>query len=119
MTYINILTVLFSRFPFLERKYLEEGYYIFGIAHPSLSIVFVPYIREIVEKNDVGAIAQVSEFLEDMAICKDEKVSELMVVSVLENILSERELLKTLKTYLKPKTAEWLLCLEKEYGWDY
>ena len=53
-----------------------------------------------------------------MAICTDELVSELMVVSVLENILSERSLVARLKKHLKTKTKECLLSLEKAYGWD-
>ena len=118
MTYTNIIATLFTRFPFLEQKYIEEGDYIFGLAHLSFSIVFVPYIKEVVESNDIEAIVQVCKFLEDMAICTDELVSELLVVSVLENILSERSLVAALKTHLKAKTKECLLSLEKAYGWD-
>ncbi|MCL2679251.1 MAG: hypothetical protein FWF18_03055 [Dehalococcoidia bacterium] len=118
MKYANLIETLFERFPFLEQKYIEEGDYIAGLAHLCYSFVFIPYIREIVENNDIENIIKVSEYLEDMAICEDEKVSELMVVSILENIVSERDLVKTLKAYLKPNTEEWLLNLEKAYGWD-
>jgi len=118
MMYTNIIETLFTRFPFLEQKYLEEGDYIFGLAHLCFPIVFVPYIEEIVKNNDIEAIICVCEFLEDMAVCADEMVSELLVVSVLENILSERSLVLVLKKYLKVNTMGWLLFLEKAYGWD-
>ena len=118
MTYTNIIATLFVRFPFLEQRYIDEGDYIFGLAHLCYAFVFVPYIREVIENNDVGAIAQVSGFLEEMIVCTDELVSELAVVSVLENILPERSLVATLKTHLQAKTKEWLLSLEKAYGWD-
>ena len=118
MKYDNIIETLFKRFPFLEKKYLEEGDYIFGLAHLCFAFVFVPYIREVVENNNIRAIEQISEFLEDMENCTDELVRELMVVSILENILSERSLVSVLKKHLKTKTNEWLLHLEKTYGWD-
>ena len=117
MTYTNILTTFFARFPLLEQKYLEEGDHIFGLPYLVFAFVFVPYIREMVEKNDVEAIIHVCDFLEEMAICEDDQVCNLMAVGVLEDILSERALVKTLKTYIKSKTEEWLLRLEKAYGW--
>lgn len=118
MIFANIIETLFTRFPFLEQKYIEEGDYISGLAHPSFSIVFVPYIRQVVENNDIDAIIQVCEFLEDMAICTDELVIEILAVSVLENIVSERSLVEALKKHLKVKTMEMLSFLEKAYGWN-
>ena len=118
MIYTTVIESLFKRFPFLEQKYLEEGDYIFGLAHLCFPIVFVPYIREAVEHNDIEAIVRVCDFLEDMATSEDDQVSELLVVSVLETILSERSLVATLRKYFKVKTNEWLLSLEKAYGWE-
>ena len=118
MIFTNMIDLLFKRFPFLEQKYLEEGDYIFGLQHPCYSFVFVPYIREVVENNDIGAIEQICDFFEEMAICADELVSELLVASVLENIVSERNIIATLKKHLKPKTMERLSILEKATGWD-
>jgi hypothetical protein len=118
MVYATIIEALFARFPFLEQRYLEEGSYIFGLAHLCYSFIFVPYIREVIENKDILVIECVCDFLEDMAICEDELVSELLVVSVLETILSERALIKELKKYLKTETMGWLLYLEKAYGWE-
>ena len=118
MTFKNIIEILFVRFPFLEETYLEEGDYIFDLAHPSYSIVFIPYIRKIIVNDDIENIIKVCEFLEDMANCEDKMVVELLAVSVLENIISERALIKILKKYLKAKTMELLLYLETFYEWD-
>ena len=102
----------------MEQRYLEEGDYIFGLPYLCYAFVFVPYIREVVENNDIENIIKVSEFLEDMANCEDKMVVELLAVSVFENIISERALIKILKKYLKAKTMELLLYLETFYEWD-
>jgi len=61
---------------------------------------------------------QICDFLEEMAISKDKKVSNLMAVGVLEDILPERSLIEILKKYLKVETKKWLVHLEKAYGWE-
>lgn len=118
MRYAEIIETLFKKFPFLEQRYLEEGEYILGLPHPIFSIVFVPYIRETVNNNDVWAIECVCEFFEEMANSIDEMVRELLMASVLENILPERTLIKTLKKHLKVMTMKLLLSMEKACGWD-
>jgi len=51
-----------------------------------------------------------------MATCEDELVINLLVVSVLEAILSERNLVKTLIAHLKTKTVGLLLFSENQTG---
>lgn len=118
MTYTNIIEELFAKFPLLEQRYFDEGDYIWGLPYLCYALVFVPYIREVVEENDIEVITHICDFLEEMAISEDDQVSNLMAVGVLEDILSERSLVARLKKYLKAKTNDWLLSLEKAYGWD-
>lgn len=118
MTYNNIINSLFLQFPFLEKKYLDEGNYIKGLPHLCYSIVFVPFIRQTVFKNDKKMLITICNFMECMANSGDELVSELLAVSVLESIISERDLIKKLKQYMGLKTNQLLLILEEAYGWE-
>jgi len=112
-----MINELLLRFPILKSVYEDEGDYIKDIKHLSYSIVFVPYIRQVVLSNDENMIRSVCNFMECMANADDKLVSELLAVSVLESILCEREIISSLKPYLGIKTLKILSVMEKEYGW--
>ena len=117
MTYDNLINLLFEKFPNLKQDYINEGEYIEGLPHLCYPIVFVPYIKEIITNNDLDNLLKICEFLEEMSICTEERVREVLIASILESILSERRLVERLKSYLKERTAEFLMLLEKTYGW--
>ena len=118
MKFDNMINELFIRFPMLKSVYESEGDYIKDLSHLCYSIVFVPFIRQIVLTKDERAIRKICDFMECMETSEDEKVSELLGASVLENILSERELIGSLKPYLGTETLKLLSLMEKETGWS-
>ena len=117
MIYNELISKLFIHFPMLKKQYNDEGDYIEGLPHLCYEIVFVPFIRRSCLDNDQDKIHLICDFLEIMANSKDELVSELLAVSVLESILSEREVIHLLKRYLGIHTKKLLTILEKKYGW--
>lgn len=117
MRYENIIEILLSRFPETSVVYNEEKDYIEGLPHLVFEIVFVPYFKEVMESENQKAKIKTTEFLEEMITCEDEKVQEVVVVSVLESLLSERDFLEKTRHQLGLKTQESLRVLEKDFGW--
>jgi hypothetical protein len=116
MEFDNVINELFIQFPRLKSAYEEEGDYIRNLPHLCFSIVFVPFVRQAVSANQ-SMVGQICDFMECMATSEDQKVSELLGVSVLESILSERELIGLLKPYFGSETSKLLSLMEKETGW--
>jgi hypothetical protein len=117
MRYDNLIRDLLTEFPVLESFYIEEGNYIEGLPHLCFEIVFVPFVKQVCTFDDGIEISKICSFMEQMSISEDEMVQEVLAVSVLESILSEREVVGILKRHLKTHTLELLDLLEKEYGW--
>jgi hypothetical protein len=118
MIFENMISELFMRFPTLKAIYDKEGGYIENLQHPCFSIVFVPYIRNNIVENNIGVMQLICSFMELMALSEDKLVSELLAVSVLEPMLSEREMIEKLKIYSGKATLKLLSKMEKANGWS-
>jgi hypothetical protein len=118
VTYSELINELFDRFPVLEKQYEKEGDYVAGLPHLCYEIIFVPFIRQACLNNEQEKLYLICEFLEQMANSEDDRISEVLVVSVLESVLSERDIIYCLKSYLGVHTMELLSVLEREYGWS-
>ena len=118
MRYENLINELFIQFPMLKVEYEKEGDYIKGLQHLVFSIIFVPFIKQTCLANDEDKLQSICDFMESMAISEEVLVSELLVVSVLENILDEREMIHSLRQYFGSQTIEYLTALERTYGWE-
>jgi len=119
MRFEDTIEELFASFPALRSKYEDEGDYINGLSHLCYEIVFVPFIRQAVFDGNENLIASICDYFERMAGSdnEDERVSELLAVSVLEPILSERELVRILKEHMGNLTLNLFTYMEKETGW--
>ena len=117
MKFGNMIDELLLRFPILKNTYESEGDYIENLQHLCYSIVFVPFIEKTVLTNDENMMQLICGFMEDMANSKDEMVLELLAVSILEPMLSEREIISSLKSSFGVRTLEIVFVIEKEYGW--
>jgi hypothetical protein len=117
LTYDNLTQDLLTMFPALENIYLEECEYVYDIQHLVFEIIFVPYIIQSCECFDDEEIEKICSFMEDMEVCEDENVENVLAVSVLEPLLNERSVAKLLKKYLKPHTLELFSLQEKDYGY--
>ena len=116
MEYKDVVDALLTEFPTLRERYEEEQDYSQGLPHLVYEIVFVPYLKE--GKDDTELISKAAEFMERLLTHEDERIQEVVVVSVLEPLLPERELLMKLKKHLGPKAQESLALLERYYGWS-
>lgn len=114
MNYNNILELLLIEFPELEKEMLENDY-LHDLPHCFFDIIFVPYISNACkEKKEL--LSKVGDFLEQMAICSDIKVKELLNVSVLEPLVLERNVTPVLCKYLKKETIGELQYWEERYN---
>ena len=118
MKYENTISELFFQFPILKDVYENEGDYIKDLPHLCYEIVFAPFIRQSVLKNDKCMTRAICNYMECMASSNDNQVTELLAVSVLESLVSERAVISLLSPYIGEKTSNILNIMEKEYGWD-
>ena len=117
MNYSELIKKLFTHFPMLEKRYESEGDSIKGIPHLCYEAVFVPFIKESCLANDTDKMLFICDFLELMATSEEVLVSELLTGSILDVILSDRDVIHSIKRYLGINTTKLLAVLEKERGW--
>lgn len=85
--------------------------------HIVFGMVIVPYILHIVRNNKLFVINKVFSFLENMAVCDDVKIKEVLDFTVLEQLVDEgHDTLGQCKQYMGKNTL--LHCEEVEkYFW--
>lgn len=118
MNYENILDILFKKISRIKNIYDEKvqedlidnetgKHMIFGL-------VIVPFIiTEVNKKTDVTIVNGIFDFLEEMSLCEDVKVRELLDFTILEQFVDEgKEQLDELKKYMRENTL--ICCLEIE-----
>lgn len=103
-------------YSFLELK--EKEYLIDetdGI-HMAFGMVIVPYILHIVQNNKMLEINKVFSFLENMAICEDVKIKEVLDFTVLEQLADEgHDTLEQCKQHMKKNTLKHCEEIEKYF----
>ena len=110
------------------KEEISEGYSFFEIKekenlidetdgmHVVFGMVIVPYILYIVQNNKILEINKVFSFLENMAICEDVKIKEVLDFTVLEQLVDERQdVLGQCKQYMKKNTLEHCEEMEKYF----
>lgn len=110
------------------KEEISEGYSFFEIKekenlidetdgmHVVFGMVIVPYILYIVQNNKTLEINKVFSFLENMAICEDVKIKEVLDFTVLEQLVDERQdVLGQCKQYMKKNTLEHCEEVEKYF----
>ena len=110
------------------KEEISEGYSFFEIKekenlidetdgmHVVFGMVIVPYILYIVQNNKMLVINKVFSFLENMAICEDVKIKEVLDFTVLEQLVDERQdVLEQCKQYMKKHTLEHCEEVEKYF----
>ena len=84
--------------------------------HIVFGMVIVPYILNIVQNNKMLEINKVFLFLENMAICEDIKIKEVLDFTVLEQLVDEgQDILEQCKQYMKKNTLKHCEEVEKYY----
>lgn len=115
MRYDNILEQLLRQFPELKKD-LDDNIYLQDLPHCFFDIVLVPYIIKICKEENTVILIKMGNFLEQMAICSDENVRELLNISVLEPLVLESSVISLLKKYLKKEVIKELIYWQNRYG---
>ena len=118
MKFENIIDELLNQFPILNKDYEREKNYIEGLAYPCFETIFVKYINKMCLENNIEELKKICSFIEICISSNDEKVSQLIIVAVLEGILPNREAIQRLKKYALTATLQHINELEKFYGWS-
>lgn len=114
MDYDNLIACLLADVPLIkplydeEIKWLEED-----LPHVIFNLVVTPFIIKSI-KGQVEP-SNIYSFLEKMAL-GDEKVQEVLVVSVLESLITEREIIDLAKSHMGDLTKKLCENTEKAYG---
>lgn len=115
----DLIKTVLREFPELETKYETEKDYLEGLPNLFFENILVPYIKiTVASENKEDTLKKIFVLLENMLISEDEKVQEVVVVSVLEALISERTLIKKIQLYFGKNTSYCLKKLEKVYGWE-
>ena len=110
------------------KEEIPEGYSIFEVKekenlidetdgiHIVFGMVIVPYILHIVQNNKMYEINKVFSFLENMAMCEDVKIKEVLDFTVLEQLADEgHDTLGRCKRYMKKNTLMHCEEIEKYF----
>lgn len=104
MNYENIIELFLLEFPNLKEQ-IETEDYLSDLPHCIFEIILIPYVKKICKKSEKKELMKLGIFLEEMAMCEDVKVKELLNVSFLEPIvLDDKEVLAVLQSHLGEKT---------------
>lgn len=75
--------------------------------HVSFGMVIVPYILCIVDNREDAVIQRVFDFMEQMALCQDIKVQEVLDFTILEQLADEGHgKFQECKKYMKMNTLQ-------------
>lgn len=116
MNYSNILEQLLFKFPELKKD-MDDNDYLQDLPHCFFDIILVGYIISACKNGDKNLLVRAGEFFEQMALCDDENVRELLNVSLLEPLVLEKEnVIPILKNYFGKETLKELKYWLKRYN---
>ncbi|MBG9944241.1 hypothetical protein ABE237_16190 [Brevibacillus formosus] len=115
MEYGNIIRKLLTDVPQIRPYYEEEIEWLEeDLPHVIFGMVLTPYIIKSLEEH--RNVETIFNFLEEMALSVDEKVQELLVVSVLESLITERGIIEIAKSHMGERTRQLFKTAEQAYG---
>ncbi|WP_289356240.1 hypothetical protein [Paenibacillus sp. S-12] len=114
MEYENLIERLLKAVPQIRPYYEEEIEWLEeDLPHVIFGMVVTPFlIKSIKEEKE---ITNLYDFFEEMAL-SEEKVQEVLVVSVIESLITEREIIETAKSNMGESTRIICETVEKAYG---
>ncbi len=114
MDYDNLIEKLLIAVPQIRPYYEEEIEWLEeDLPHVIFGMVVTPFIIKSTEEQT--EIDNLYTFLEEMAL-SNEKVQEVLVVSVLESLITERHIINKVKLSMGKITKELCETTEKVYG---
>ncbi|WP_059050881.1 DUF7674 family protein [Paenibacillus senegalimassiliensis] len=114
MDYDNLITSLLIDVPLIKPLYEEEIKWLEeDLPHVIFSLVVTPFIIKSIKEQEESS--NIYGFLEKMAL-GDEKVQEVLVTSVLESLIIERDIIDFAKSHMGELTKILCETTEKAYG---
>lgn len=98
---------LVNSFPELETKYYEEVNWQEGDetgSHVVYGDVFAPYIEQMVIQQNNMELLNIFDFIENILAENDEYFEEVIMFSVLERLMSDKEIFNKCKLYFGKRT---------------
>ena len=84
--------------------------------HIIFGMVIVPYILYVIQNKRMSEICKIFSFLENMALCEDIKVNEVLDFTVLEQLADEgHDILEECKNYMGINTLKHCEEVEKYF----
>ena len=84
--------------------------------HVSFGMVIVPYILCIVDNREETVIPKVFDFMEQMALCQDIKVQEVLDFTILEQLADEgHDIFQECKKYMSMNTLQHCKKIEQYF----
>lgn len=116
--YSNSVDTLLKRFPELEKQIKEEIEFNGEVLpHIIFGNVFNPYVIELLKENNAKEkLKKIFQFMEELACGKDEKVKELLTLTILARIGDEKDVLKKAYEYMSLSTRKFSDEIEKFMG---
>lgn len=109
---------LVNNFPELEAKYFEEVNWQEGDetgSHVVYGDVFAPYIEQMVIQQNNMELLKIFDFIENILAENDEYFEEVIMFSVLERLMSDKEIFNKCKLYFGKRTEEQSKKIAKGY----
>lgn len=94
--------LLIARFPELKKEYHEEVDWQEGDetgSHVVYGDVFAPYIEKIIIQQDNVEIQKVFAFIEEILAANEKYSDEVIMFSVLERLMTDKEQIQSCKKY--------------------
>ena len=94
--------LLINRFPELKQRYYDEVIWQEGDetgSHVVFGDIFTPYIEENLVKNKVAALEKIFKFIEEVLLLHEEYSDEVILFSVLERLICNKEQFEKCKNY--------------------
>ncbi|OKP73898.1 hypothetical protein A3842_21395 [Paenibacillus sp. P3E] len=115
MEYENLIERLLADVPQIRPHYEEEIEWLEeDLPHVIFGMVVTPFIIKSIETQK--EVSNLYSFLEEMAVA-DDKVQEVLVVSVLESLITDRDIIDTAKSHMGKLTKTLCETTETEYGY--
>lgn len=117
MDYNNVVQKMLKAIPEVTPMYEKElDWWDEILPHIVFGDVVNPYIIRLLREGNAEQIVQkVFNFLEQMAICSDERVQEILAVTVLEQLGDDPTILGVARQYMGHETKK--MSDEVERGW--
>jgi len=120
MIFNTVIKELMSNFPEFEEVAENEFEYWRQESPPPhvffANVLDTYLVKEMADIKNVKLVEQIFDFLEKMAISEDEKVQEILGVTILEYLGNDKRILKKARTFMRPHTLKMSYEIEKGLG---